>query len=168
MDNLGFFENKILQGITSEYEVNYVTIGRCVNPNEDDLIRTITVNRNGKKTPVVLIHGFLSALGLWIHNIDQLARDRAVYAIDLLGFGSSGRQTFSNDALEAERQMVKSIEAWVTMVLGSRHFVPVGHSMGGFLVSAYALQHPERVAHLILADCGGFLLKRPTETFHLG
>jgi hypothetical protein len=69
MDNHGFFENKILQGITSEYEVNYVNIGRCVNPNEDDLIRTITVNTNGKKTPVFLIHGFLLALGLWIHDI---------------------------------------------------------------------------------------------------
>ncbi|EFX80105.1 hypothetical protein DAPPUDRAFT_318953 [Daphnia pulex] len=112
----------------------------------------ITVNKNGKKTPVVLIHGFLSALGLWIHNIDQLARDRTVYAIDVLGFGSSGRPTFSNDALEAERQMIKSIEAWVTMVLGSRHFVLVPHGKGGFLVSAYFLQHPERVAHLILAD----------------
>jgi hypothetical protein len=41
MDNLGFFLNKILQGITSEYEVNYVNIGRSVNPNGDDLIRTI-------------------------------------------------------------------------------------------------------------------------------
>ena len=109
MDNHGFFENKILQGITSEYEVNYVNIGRSVNPNEDDLIRTITVNTNGKKTPVFLIHGFLLALGLWIHNIDQLARDRTVNAIDLFGFGSSGRPIFSNYALEAERQMVKSI-----------------------------------------------------------
>jgi abhydrolase domain-containing protein 5 len=56
-----------------------------------------------------LIHGFLLALGLWIHNIDQLARDRTVNAIDLFGFGSSGRPIFSNYALEAERQMVKSI-----------------------------------------------------------
>ncbi|EFX65609.1 hypothetical protein DAPPUDRAFT_333027 [Daphnia pulex] len=113
-------------GITSEYDVNYVNIGRCVEDNADNLIWTLTANKHGKGTPVVLIHGFLSALGLWVLNLDELAQNRPVYAIDLLGCGSSGRPTFSSDAVEAERKMVKSIEAWVTKVLGSKASVLVG------------------------------------------
>jgi hypothetical protein len=34
---------------------------------------------------VVLIHEFLSALGLWVLNLDDLAKNRPVYAIDLFG-----------------------------------------------------------------------------------
>lgn len=36
------------------------------------------------------------------------------------------------------------------------NFVLLGHSMGGFLAASYAMQYPERVKHLILADPWGF------------
>jgi len=42
-----------------------------------------------------------------------------------------------------------------------KNFVLLGHSMGGFLAASYAMQYPERVKHLILADPWGFPEKPP-------
>jgi pimeloyl-ACP methyl ester carboxylesterase len=96
-----------------------------------------------------------AALGLWVLNVDSLARDRQVIAFDVLGFGCSSRPNFSSAAQEAEAKLVKSIEL-LANALGLVNFILLGHSMGGFLVSAYALQHADRVSHLVLADAWGF------------
>lgn len=109
-----------------------------------------------QNTPMVLIHGFASGLGLWCKNIDSLSECRRVYAFDLLGFGRSSRPDFPDTAEEVERKFVEVIEEWrKNMQLDN--FILIGHSMGGFLSAAYALEHPERVKHLILADPWGFV-----------
>lgn len=147
-------EEKLLEGLTAPKEVRLVKIGRCVGET-DNLIRTLIFNKDGTGTPALFIRGFAAALATWLLNIDALARDRPVIVIDVLSFGGSSRPKFSSDAREAEDQIVKSIALLMTTI-GYEKFILIGHSMGGFLSSAFAQKHPDRVVHLVLADPWGF------------
>lgn len=79
-------------------------------------------------------------------------------SIYLLGFGRSSRPDFSNDCVEAEQQMVQSLEEWRKEVNIDK-FILLGHSFGGYLATSYTINHPDRVKHLILADPWGFTEK---------
>ncbi|MGH6799668.1 MAG: alpha/beta fold hydrolase, partial [Roseiarcus sp.] len=51
-------------------------------------------------TPVVLIHGFGGDSDNWLFNIDELAKTRPVYAIDLPGHGKSSKILATGDLSE--------------------------------------------------------------------
>lgn len=146
-------EKKILSCLKSAYRGWYVDIGPLVGPA--DKIWTISLNQESTKTPILLLHGLGSGVALWCLNLDSFAATRPVYAIDILGFGRSSRPTFSHDALVAERQLVNSIEEWRREMQLDK-IILLGHSLGGFLASSYAIHYPDRVKHLILADPWGF------------
>lgn len=82
-------------------------------------------------------------MGLWIRNLDALSHSRPVYAFDLLGFGRSSRPPFPTDAALAEEQFVNSMERWRESV-GLENMILLGHSLGGYLATSYAIQHPSR------------------------
>ena len=106
-----------------------------------------------------MVHGLSSGVGLWTLNLENLSKDRPVYAIDLLGFGRSTRCDFSKDAILAEMEFVDSIEDWrVSMKLDK--FILLGHSFGGFLATSYALRYPDKIKHLILVEPWGYAEKQ--------
>lgn len=139
----------------SYYESEFVPLGN------GHRIWTLKFNPRAQRVPLVLVHGFGGGVGLWAMNVDALSQNRTVYAFDMLGFGRSSRPQLSTDPVEAEEQFVDSIEKWREQI-GLENFVLVGHSLGGFLASSYALKYPSRIQHLILADPWGFPVK-PTE-----
>ncbi|XP_043649777.1 (Lyso)-N-acylphosphatidylethanolamine lipase isoform X1 [Drosophila teissieri] len=146
-------EKKILSYVKLPYRGFFVDIGPAVG--EADKIWTISMNTESKEVPLVLLHGLGAGIALWVMNLDAFAKGRPVYAMDILGFGRSSRPQFAKDALVCEKQFVKSVEEW-RREMNINDMILLGHSMGGFIASSYALSHPERVKHLILADPWGF------------
>ncbi|XP_065332744.1 (Lyso)-N-acylphosphatidylethanolamine lipase [Cloeon dipterum] len=146
-------EKSILSVLKTEYRGFYVDIGPAVGSG--DKIWTLSLNEHSQKTPLVMLHGMGSGSALWVLNLDAISKDRPVYCIDLLGFARSTRPTFSSDPEIAEKQMVQSIEAWRQEVR-LNDMILLGHSLGAFLATSYAISYPDRVKHLILADPWGF------------
>src|SRR5512135_2576247 len=42
-------------------------------------------------TPVILIHGLGASADIWMYNVEALAKQHQVYALDLAGFGRSDK-----------------------------------------------------------------------------
>lgn len=114
--------------------------------------------------PLVMLHGMGAAVGLWLRNLEQLSSNRVVHAFDLPGFGRSFRQRLSGkvSAEMAEEKFVESIESWRKSMKLEKFFL-LGHSLGGYLASAYALKHPEHIKGLVLVDAWGFPHKASKE-----
>ena len=99
---------------------------------------------NGK--PIVLIHGLVGSSENWRNNIDVLAEDASVYAIDLVNIGSSRRVGGVDAGLSASANRIIAIMD----ALNLDEADIVAHSHGGAVALMLAALHPRRVRRLIL------------------
>ncbi|XP_062277994.1 1-acylglycerol-3-phosphate O-acyltransferase ABHD5 [Scomber scombrus] len=144
-------EDRMLQCVNSTFTKQYIPI------SDDNLLWTLSFGSDSvkDKTPIVLLHGFGSGVGLWAQNLDALSQHRPVFAFDLLGFGQSSRPVFSTDAEKAEDQFVESIEQW-RVEMGLDSMILMGHNLGGYLSVSYSIKYPNRVNHIFLVEPWGF------------
>lgn len=101
----------------------------------------------GKGPAVVLLHGFASSLDTWHGIIPVLSKTHRVIALDLKGFGWTGRPP-GDYSPRAQAKLVFDL-------LSQRkvdHVAVVAHSWGCSVALAMALAHPERVTRLALYD----------------
>ena len=101
----------------------------------------------GTGPAVVLIHGFLGHTYDFRHLIPELAKDHRVVAVDLKGFGYSGRPKKSDYSLTEQARLVTRLMDKLAIDRASI----VGHSMGGEVVMRMAAAWPERVDRIVLA-----------------
>lgn len=96
--------------------------------------------------PLVLLHG-IGASGLdWESQVPEFAPLCRVIIPDLRGFGRSPRgDTYSVEAFAAD--------VWAALDrLGIDSFNLIGHSMGGAVALRMAVDRPDRIRRLVLAD----------------
>ncbi|MGO4712749.1 acetoin dehydrogenase dihydrolipoyllysine-residue acetyltransferase subunit [Bradyrhizobium sp. 2TAF24] len=103
----------------------------------------------GERT-VVLVHGFGGDLDNWLFNIDALAADATVYALDLPGHGQSIKTIAEPSLAGLSRALVGFMDA-----VGIARADLVGHSMGGAVALRTALDAPARVRSLSLIASAG-------------
>ena len=117
----------------------------------------------GGGRPILLLHGFPQTHYCWRHVAGPLAAatGRAVYAIDLKGFGESDKPR-PDRRTPAGRYGVARLSYELRLLLDALQIAPavlVGHDWGGLLAWAVAARYPEAVERLVLID-GPFLLPR--------
>ena len=96
---------------------------------------------------VVLIHGNVSSGGFWEPLIDQIEGFRAL-APDLRGYG--GTEAKPIDATRGLRDFSDDLEALLTTLDITRPVHRVGWSVGAGVAMQFAIDHPTRVAGLVL------------------
>jgi pyruvate dehydrogenase E2 component (dihydrolipoamide acetyltransferase) len=116
----------------------------------DDI--SIRYARRGESNgiPVLFIHGFGGDLDNWLFNIDAVAEQAPVIALDLPGHGQSTVRLPGTSLAALADFIAHFMDA---IDVPQAHFV--GHSMGGAIATQLALSHPHRVASLALIASAG-------------
>ena len=156
-----------LEGLTAEHKLVTATTNGAfsqhdvrVGPHKEDIIHYLKGGEeNPSAPPLVTVPGYSSGSGFLFRILGGLAQGFQVFAVDLLGTGCSGRPPFkAKTTEEAEDFFVDSLEVWRERT-GIDKMVLMGHSLGGYLSTVYALRYPERVVHLILVSPAGIVGK---------
>src|SRR6266540_7238906 len=110
----------------------------------------IHYQEKGTGTPLLLLHGFTSSTYSWKDVFEPLSQTFRVIAVDLKGFGFSGKPD-GDYSRRAQAALIAHLldyfkieKAWLC-----------GNSMGGEIALNFALQNPHRVGGLILVDSAG-------------
>jgi proline iminopeptidase len=106
---------------------------------------------SGSSTPLIVVNGgpgfdhtYEHVSSAW----DVLAKKRRVIFYDQRGTGHSPAAKAQTYTLADQINDLEDLRAH----LGADRIELLGHSWGGYLVMAYAAQHPEHISHLIIVD----------------
>jgi 2-hydroxy-6-oxonona-2,4-dienedioate hydrolase len=105
----------------------------------------------GHGAPVVLLHGLGGDGSRWAPNIEPLAKDFHVFALDQIGFGESDKPLANYHTGMLAEFLVGFLKA-----AGIPKASLVGNSMGAGVALYTAAKFPQMVDRIVLADGGGF------------
>lgn len=113
----------------------------------------------GSGEPLLLVHGFGADKDNWTRVAGRLTSRYRVYAIDLPGFGDSGKPV---DRRYRIQDQVENLHG-IIQALGLKTLHLGGSSMGGQIVASYAARYPQAVRSLWLLAPLGVATAKPSE-----
>ena len=113
-------------------------------------VRTRFWAAGDKGSAVILLHPGLGSVENWEQNINALAKNHRVYAIDMLGFGYTGLPKPPYSLGKAARHVNDFMEAQ-----GIERANLVGHCGGGAVSLHFAFEFPGKLEKLVLVSSWG-------------
>lgn len=107
----------------------------------------INYSEAGSGPPLVLLHGLGGSATDWEHQLPHFAQRYRVVVPDQRGFG----QTPRGRGLPSVPRFSADLRGLLDH-LGIERFHLIGHSMGGAVALQFALEHPQRVQRLVIAN----------------
>jgi pimeloyl-ACP methyl ester carboxylesterase len=92
----------------------------------------------GRGRPLIFVHGWLGSWRYWIPTMQALSAEYRTYAVDLWGFGDTGKAG-QRYHLDAQADLLYRFMDH----LGILKAAFVGHGLGGAVVLRFAHQHPD-------------------------
>jgi pimeloyl-ACP methyl ester carboxylesterase len=105
---------------------------------------------HGQGPSVVIVHGIGGRKEDFLPVIEALAPNFTLYAIDMVGFGESSK----NSPTITIGLQVMAVQA-LLMQHGITKAHLIGNSLGAWVVAAFAAAHPGMVDRLVLIDAAG-------------
>ncbi|MEM6451687.1 MAG: alpha/beta fold hydrolase [Cyanobacteria bacterium P01_D01_bin.105] len=98
-----------------------------------------------QNVPLLLLHGAGSSLEQWRASLGTIAQNRPIYALDLVGFGSSEKIAAP---LNTDLWVAQVAAFWQAFL--RQPMILMGHSLGASVALQAATSHPEKVARLVM------------------
>ncbi len=109
----------------------------------------VAVAGHAGNPPIILLHGFPESHRTWRDVIPDLAKDHFVLAPDQRGFARSSKpesvEHYTPDKIVGDLLALADH-------FGIDRFTLVGHDWGGAIAWMAALQHPQRIARLVIVN----------------
>ena len=113
-------------------------------PDRTGTSARVAFSRQGRGTPLVLIHGVGLRSGVWAPQIDALCTRHDVVAMDMPGHGGSTLPPEDASLADYSQAVLSLLDG-----LGIPKACVVGHSMGALVALDFALAHPDRVLGVV-------------------
>jgi pimeloyl-ACP methyl ester carboxylesterase len=101
----------------------------------------------GRGPAILFVHGWLGSWRYWVPSMQALSPRYRAYALDLWGFGDSGKRP-ERYALEAQTALLPRFMDQ----LGIARAAVVGHALGAAVALRFAAERPEMVTRLMLVS----------------